>query len=87
MELLLDTVKILRNEYRFNGYIHLKAIPGADLRLISEAGTYVDRMSVNIELPSSERFKLLAPQKNKEAYLSLNFLKQTSRKRKRKRSC
>ena len=76
MELLLDTVKILRNEYRFNGYIHLKAIPGADLRLISEAGTYVDRMSVNIELPNSERFKLLAPQKNKEAILKpMNFIK------------
>lgn len=73
---LLDTVKILRNEYKFNGYIHIKAIPGADLGLISETGTYVDRMSVNIELPSSERLKLLAPQKNKEAILKpMNFIK------------
>ncbi|RYD06455.1 hypothetical protein N752_03775 [Desulforamulus aquiferis] len=69
MELLLTAVKKLRNEYRFNGYIHLKAIPGADWRLIAEAGTLVDRMSVNIELPSSEGLKLLAPQKNKNAII------------------
>jgi putative DNA modification/repair radical SAM protein len=75
MEQLLLTVKILRNEYKFNGYIHIKAIPGADLRLISETGCYVDRMSVNIELPSSERLMLLAPQKNKESILKpMNFI-------------
>ncbi|SCX75602.1 putative DNA modification/repair radical SAM protein [Alkaliphilus peptidifermentans] len=66
MELLLTTVKLLRNEHRFNGYIHVKAIPGADSRLIYETGKYVDRMSVNIELPSSGGLKLLAPQKKKE---------------------
>ncbi len=66
MEQLLDTVKLLRELYRFNGYIHVKAIPGADYRLISEAGKYVDRMSVNIELPSNDSLKLLAPQKRKE---------------------
>lgn len=65
MELLLKTVKKLRLEKNFNGYIHLKAIPGADEHLIQEAGTYVDRMSVNIELPSSDSLKLLAPQKSK----------------------
>ena len=65
MELLLKTVKKLRLEKNFNGYIHLKAIPGADEKLIQEAGTYVDRMSVNIELPSSDSLKLLAPQKSK----------------------
>ncbi|ABO49816.1 Radical SAM domain protein [Desulforamulus reducens MI-1] len=69
MELLLQTVKKLRVEQRFNGYIHLKAIPGADWRLIAEAGTLVDRMSVNIELPSSEGLKLLAPQKRKETIM------------------
>ncbi|MDZ7548945.1 biotin synthase, partial [Clostridium perfringens] len=53
MELLLMVVKKLRTEERFNGYIHLKAIPGADESLIKEAGKYVDRMSVNIELPSA----------------------------------
>lgn len=66
MEQLLSTVKLLRELYRFNGYIHVKAIPGADYKLISETGRYVDRMSVNIELPTSESLKLLAPQKKKE---------------------
>ncbi|BCZ48767.1 putative DNA modification/repair radical SAM protein [Clostridium gelidum] len=69
MELLLKTVKKLRLEKNFNGYIHLKAIPGADENLIQEAGTYVDRMSVNIELPSSDSLKLLAPQKTKDNIL------------------
>ena len=69
MELLLKTVKKLRLEKNFNGYIHLKAIPGADQALITEAGKYVDRMSVNIELPSSQSLKLLAPQKSKEKIL------------------
>jgi putative DNA modification/repair radical SAM protein len=65
MELLIQTVKILRKTYKFNGYIHIKAIPGADENLIKEAGLYVDRMSVNIELPSNSSLKLLAPQKTK----------------------
>lgn len=69
MELLLKTVKKLRIEEHFNGYIHLKAIPGASERLIEEAGKYADRMSVNIELPSSKSLKLLAPQKNKDKIL------------------
>ncbi len=69
MEGLSEVVRILREEYRFNGYIHLKGIPGADEALISKAGKYVDRMSVNIELPSSEGLKLLAPQKKKESIL------------------
>ncbi|MCM8899625.1 putative DNA modification/repair radical SAM protein [Caldicoprobacter algeriensis] len=69
MELLITTVRKLRNEYHFNGYIHLKAIPGADPLLIAEAGKYVDRMSVNIELPSSQGLQLLAPQKNRDAII------------------
>lgn len=69
MEQLLRAVRKLRIEYRFNGYIHLKAIPGADFRLIYEAGKFVDRMSVNIELPSNEGLQRLAPQKKKEAIL------------------
>jgi len=64
MELLIKTVRILREKYKFNGYIHLKAIPGADERLIHMAGLYADRMSVNIELPTREGLKLLAPQKS-----------------------
>ncbi len=69
MELIIRAVKLLREEYRFNGYIHIKAIPGADAGLIEKAGGYVDRMSVNIELPTSDGLKLLAPQKKKEAIL------------------
>lgn len=66
MERLTEVVEKLRNEHNFRGYIHLKAIPGADEDLIKKAGSLVDRMSVNLELPSSESLKLLAPQKNKD---------------------
>lgn len=66
MELLFKVVYKLRVEYKFNGYIHVKAIPGADEMLIKKTGEYADRMSVNIELPSSNSLKLLAPQKTKE---------------------
>ncbi|MDR0286255.1 MAG: putative DNA modification/repair radical SAM protein [Clostridiales bacterium] len=67
MEMLCETVRILRYEYNFNGYIHVKAIPGADPVLIEKAGRLVDRMSVNIELPTAESLMLLAPQKKKES--------------------
>lgn len=66
MEMLTAVVKKLRIKHNFRGYIHLKAIPGADDTLIKEAGLYVDRMSVNIELPSDSSLKLLAPEKKKE---------------------
>lgn len=69
MELLLQTVKKLRKEYHFYGYIHLKGIPFADSLLVAEATKYVDRMSYNIELPSEASLKLLAPQKTKESLL------------------
>lgn len=69
MELIIRAVQLLREQYRFNGYIHIKAIPGASSALIERAGGYVDRMSVNIELPTSEGLKLLAPQKKKDAIL------------------
>ena len=76
MELLLKTVKRLRQEVNFNGYIHVKAIPGANKALIEEAGKFVDRMSVNIELPSGESLKLLAPQKTKESIIKpMGFIK------------
>jgi len=75
MELMVQVVKKLREEYRFNGYIHLKAIPGADSNLIAQGGMYADRMSVNIELPSEQGLKLLAPQKKKEAIIKpMNFI-------------
>lgn len=69
MEALLRIAKALRREHRFNGYIHLKAIPGASPELISEAGLYADRMSVNIEIPSEQNLKILAPEKNFESVL------------------
>lgn len=65
MEILTIVVDKLRNEHNFRGYIHLKAIPGADDYLIKKAGSLVDRMSVNLELPSEQSLKLLAPEKNK----------------------
>jgi len=68
MEQLLAVVKGLREE-KFNGYIHLKGIPGADAKLIQAAGNYVDRMSINIELPSEKSLLTLAPQKKKENIL------------------
>lgn len=69
MELLLTTVIKLREEYGFNGYIHLKGIPGANHLLIDRAAAYADRMSFNIELPSEKSLKLLAPQKSKQNIL------------------
>ncbi len=66
MELLLETVIRLRKLYGFNGYIHLKGIPGADVLMMQRAGQYVDRISFNIELPTEKSLKLLAPQKNKK---------------------
>lgn len=69
MELLFNVVSELRNKYNFRGYIHLKAIPGADDELIKKAGLLVDRMSVNLELPSSSSLKLLAPEKDKKSIL------------------
>ncbi|MDE6373531.1 MAG: putative DNA modification/repair radical SAM protein [Clostridia bacterium] len=69
MELLTETVIKLRKVYNFNGYIHLKGIPHADETLIMRAAKYVDRMSFNVELPSEQSLKLLAPQKTKESLL------------------
>lgn len=69
MERMLETVIKLRTVYRFDGYIHLKGIPRADKLLTSRAGKYADRMSYNVELPSEQSLKLLAPQKSKESVL------------------
>lgn len=66
MERLLKVVKKLRTEERFNGYIHLKTIPGASEELIREAGLYADRMSINLEMPTETGLKLLAPEKSHE---------------------
>ena len=64
MERLVRIVKKLRTEHQFNGYIHVKTIPGASPELIEEAGLYADRLSVNIELPSELALQNLAPEKN-----------------------
>lgn len=68
-EQMIKTITILREEYNFYGYIHAKAIPGADDVLIEKLGMLVDRMSVNIELPSQKSLKLLAPNKSKYSIL------------------
>jgi putative DNA modification/repair radical SAM protein len=78
MENLVRILKDLRLVHKFNGYIHVKAIPGSDPKLIYEAGLYADRMSVNIELPSEKSLKLLAPQKNKADILRpMGLIKQS----------
>ena len=70
MELICKTLKMLREVHHFHGYIHVKAIPGADERLIELAGFYADRMSVNLELPTAESLKALAPNKSRKAILT-----------------
>ena len=67
MELLIAAVRTLRETYRFNGYIHLKLVPGADPLLVQQAGLVADRVSVNLELPTRESLALLAPDKSREA--------------------
>ncbi|MCI8649643.1 MAG: putative DNA modification/repair radical SAM protein [Anaerotruncus sp.] len=68
-EQIIRTLELLRNEYRFNGYIHAKTIPGTDPALIQRLGLLADRMSVNIEMPSNQSLALLAPHKTKESIL------------------
>ena len=69
-ELMIEALRLLREEYRFGGYIHAKAIPGADPLLTHRLGLLADRLSVNIELPSAKSLSLLAPDKGKEAILA-----------------
>lgn len=64
---LIRVAEILRNEKKFNGYIHMKAIPGASEELIERLGRLIDRMSINIELPTKSSLKMLAPQKTYES--------------------
>jgi len=77
MERLLLVVKKLRLEQNYNGYIHLKTIPGASDELIKEAGLYADRMSINLEMPTEAGLKLLAPEKSHEDVIKpLGFVQQ-----------
>ena len=69
MERLIAVAKKLRYEENFNGYIHLKSIPGASDELVREAGLYADRLSVNIEIPTKAGLKLLAPDKDHKDFI------------------
>lgn len=69
-ELMIRTLSLLREQYRFNGYIHAKAIPGTSSELVEQLGFLADRLSVNIELPSESGLKALAPNKTKESILT-----------------
>jgi len=76
MERLVRVAKELRLQHKFNGYIHLKTIPGASDELMKEAGLYADRLSVNIEIPTESGLKLLAPDKNRQDMIRpMNYLK------------
>ena len=77
MERLVRIARELREIHQFNGYIHLKAIPGASDELIHEAGLFADRLSVNLEIPSEKSLKKVAPEKNfASAYKPMDFLKE-----------
>ncbi len=76
MERLVRIAKKLRTEHNFNGYIHLKAIPGASDDLMKLAGLYADRLSINVEMPTEQSLKLLAPDKKREDMIKpMKFLK------------
>ncbi len=64
MQQMIAVVKALREKHRFNGYIHMKSIPGASDELVFQAGLYADRMSVNLEIADETNLKLVAPEKN-----------------------
>jgi putative DNA modification/repair radical SAM protein len=67
MERMVRVVKELRTIHRYNGYIHMKTIPGASQELVREAGLYADRLSVNIEIPTEQNLKFLAPEKDHQS--------------------
>ena len=77
MERLVRIAQDLRTIHRFNGYIHLKSIPGASRELVKKAGIYADRMSVNIEIPKEESLKLVAPEKDhKSVFEPMSFIQE-----------
>lgn len=67
MELIIESLRILREEYEFRGYIHAKTVPGASPDLVERLGFLADRVSVNMELPSSDSLALLCPEKTKQS--------------------
>ena len=77
MERMVRVVQLLRTEHRFNGYIHMKSIPGASRELVLRAGLYADRLSVNIEIPSERNLKRLAPEKDHQSvYAPMRHIQQ-----------
>lgn len=81
MERLVLIAKKLRTEHRFNGYIHLKTIPGASDDLLQQAGLYADRLSVNVEMPTEQSLALLAPDKKREDMIKpMKYLRATIEK-------
>lgn len=88
MERIVRVAKELRLIHRYNGYIHLKSIPGASKELVAEAGMYADRLSVNIEIPTEQSLKILAPEKDYQSvfkpmhYIQQGFLESKENKRK-----
>lgn len=77
MERLVRVAKDLREVHRFNGYIHLKSIPGASEELVRQAGRYADRLSVNLEIPTEKNLKLLAPEKDHQSvYKPMLYIQQ-----------
>jgi putative DNA modification/repair radical SAM protein len=80
MERLVRVAKKLRTEHKFNGYIHLKTIPGASPELLTEAGLYADRLSINVEMPTVESLKLMAPDKDRSDMIRpMEYLKMAIR--------
>jgi putative DNA modification/repair radical SAM protein len=77
MERIVRVAKDLREQRRFNGYIHLKSIPGTSRELINSAGLYADRISVNIEIPNESSLKKLAPEKSfKSVFEPMKYIRQ-----------
>lgn len=77
MERLVKTIKDLRLVYHFNGYIHMKSIPGASQELVTEAGLYADRLSVNVEIPNEKSLQSLAPEKDfKSVFTPMRYIQQ-----------
>ncbi|SEG15922.1 putative DNA modification/repair radical SAM protein [Parabacteroides chinchillae] len=91
MERLVKAIKDLRLIYHFNGYIHMKSIPGASQELVNEAGLYADRLSVNIEIPNEKSLQILAPEKDfQSVFTPMRYIQQgvlqSAEERKRFRS-
>jgi len=77
MERMVRVLKQLRTVHRYNGYIHMKSIPGASEQLVREAGLYADRLSVNIEIPTEQNLKMLAPEKDhKSVFAPMLYIQQ-----------